>query len=161
MKSIKLLLLSSTITLISATIIQPVIAKPTMTVHYLKVSSEQIAATQQALPFNTSFSSLPVNPLNRIITQQANNIDRDFSHKISSRLQLSSIRKTAEQLPKKHMNRSHDDNSFFETAMIFNDKMQQVISYFKNQNSGLTLPASSLQNSHQVEIKNQQKECDA
>jgi len=160
MKSIKLLLKSSTITLISALLIQPVIAKPTMTVQALNVNSAQVSASKQSLQL-TSFVSLPSNPVKNMLNQYENNIDTTFSYNVSSRLALSSVRKTAEEMPTRHTGNINNGNSFFETAMIFNDKMQQVISYFKNHNNSLTQPKNSLQESHQAEIKNLQKECNA
>jgi|GEM_PF-6251470 len=160
MKSIKLLLLSSTIILGSAMLIQPVVAKPTMSVHYLKVGSEHVISTKAASRFESRLSSLPSNPVNNIMTQYVKNIDTNFAHKVSSRLALSSVnRAAAEQLPKQHS--LHGSNSFFDSAMIFNDKMQQFISYLKKPNNSLTQAFDPLQKDHKAEVKNQEKECNA
>lgn len=102
MQVIKLLRLSSTIPLILAIFILPAAAKSTITMHHIKISYAQI---------------IPVK--------------KNVNNNLSTRLVLSSINKTAEpQQPKKHLY-DVNNNSFYETAMIFNDKMQQVISYLK------------------------------
>lgn len=121
MKSIKLLLLSSTLPLISVMFILPATAKSTITIHHIKISYTQIIPAKKALLFDTYFTGLSDAP-----------VKKNVNNNLSTRLVLSSINKTAEQQQqKKHLN-DVNNNSFYESAMIFNDKMQQVISYFKN-----------------------------
>jgi len=142
----QLLLLSSIITLVLAMLIQPVIAKPVMTIHYHNVETVQAALAEQRQQRSTLIANLPSNPVNRLLNQYVNNIDTN----LSNRLVLSSVRKVAENGPKKHLNNLNNHNGFFETAMIFNDKMQQLISYFKS-------PSKN----NSIEVKSQQKECNA
>jgi len=160
MKSINLLLLSSTITLISATLLQPVIAQPSMALHQLKVAPAQMISTKQVHSTKAHFINLPSNPINSMLNQNMNNIDYNASSNVSSRLALSSVKRAAEQLPGKNINNLHSRNNFFENAMIFNDKMQQFISYF-NKNNSLSKQTNTTQQNHQVEVKDQQKECNA
>ena len=147
MKSINLLLLSSTITLVSIMLIQPVIAQPMMAVHHFASNHAKISSSKQELPFTAQFSSLPDNPANRMLNNYTNIVD----DKISDRLVLSNFRRTAEQLSKRQLNNLNNNNTFFDSAMVFNDKMQQFISYFTNNNAIQSKGTHTSQGSHQTD----------
>ena len=133
MKSIKLLLLSSTIPLISAMLIQPVTAKPTLTIQQIKVSNVQITSINKALHFDIYLTDLPRNPANKNVNRYMHNVNDN----LSNRLVLSSIKKTTEQQPTAPFNKLNNNNGFYEKTMMFNDKMQQIISYLSNRHNNL------------------------
>lgn len=158
MKSINLLLLSSAITLVSATIIQPVVAQPNVTLHQLKVAPVHMISTNVMQNAKT-LHLLPSNPINNLLNQNITPINYKVPNSVSNRLALSSVRRTADHVAEKNIKNFHSRNNFFENAMIFNEKMQQFISYFNN--NSLIKQQNTAQKNHQSEVKAQQKECNA
>lgn len=169
MKSIKLLLLSSFTTLIIALLIQPVFAKPTVTVHYLNVESSRVISTQSLQPFNMQVTSLPTNPVNSILNQYAPPLSLTATNlgTLSSELTLASVINTTEQLHSPHHASVQNRNNFFETAMLFNEKMQQFIIFVQHVKTNLIditnafFKSEQLDVEHQSNTNKQQKNCNA
>tara|TARA_B110000467_G_C18282057_1_gene459192 strand:+ start:137 stop:589 length:453 start_codon:yes stop_codon:yes gene_type:complete len=150
MKSLKLLLLSSTITLFSALLIQPVIAKPTMALHYVNIDNAQSLHAVKASSMSFKLGALPSNPINNLLKQHTN------------QLTLTTKRIASEQLSRNQYNAVNNGNGFFETAMVFNDKMQQFFSYFETHDNGFIKPANALPKiNNQIKEKNQHNECNS
>lgn len=161
MKSLKLLLLSSTITIISILLIQPVVAKPTLNLQHLKVANEHIFNTTQAPQlYQVSFNrdALPTNPVNNLLNQHS----KQLKYQLSDQLTLTVKRTASEQRSRSQENSVLNSNVFFETSMAFNDKMQQVFSYFKVQDNSLFHPASVLPKiNNQMKEKSLKDKCDS
>lgn len=121
MKSLKLLFISFTVTFVSLLTISPAVAEPLIKVQQLKVSDH---LTTQLEHYN--------------IIQMPS--------RLSTSLTFSSLSQpSAKDLPLT-MNVVSRSNDFFTSAMVFNDKLHQLISYFtapSNKSISKPVPSSS------------------
>lgn len=114
MKSIKLLLVSFTITFIVLSDISPAFAKPLVKVQHLDISNT-LSST-----YNTI--NLIDTPPSKSTTQYSNNFFTGLIQEKPGAL--------TEKNSKITMNVINKSNAFFNGAMVFSDKLNQFISYF-------------------------------
>lgn len=133
MNSIKLLLVSFTITFIALMTISPANAKNAVNVQHLKVN-------------NTLSTQLYSNDLI--------NLAGNYSNSFSTGLILSAPVVLSDRSPQLTMDVVNKSNDFFTSAMVFNDKLHQLISYFTTPSSKtLTEPTISTPESEVIEKK--------
>ncbi len=101
MKSINLLLISFTITFVTLTTISPANANSTVKVQHLNVSNTLIS-----------------------------NLSSSYRNNLSTSLFLSTPTILSEKDAQMTMDIVNKSNDFFTSAMVFNDKLHQLISYF-------------------------------
>ena len=111
MTPLKLLLISFTITLITLVTLPPAIAQPSLEVQHLQVRHTLTTKFNHYHTFTLADNLAPVN-------------------NFSAGLILSSPRTLAEQNSAKIITVVNKSNEFFNSAMVFHDKLNQVISYF-------------------------------
>lgn len=117
MKSIKLLLISFTMTFITLMTISPAIAKPSAKVQELQLNSA----------LTTAFGSYNIV---KAVSKAPNTISMPFKNNFSTGLILSSPVVLSEGNAHVAMTVVNKSNEFFASAMIVSDKLNQFISYF-------------------------------
>lgn len=133
MNSIKLLLVSFTITFIALMTISPANAKHAANVQHFDINNT----------LSTQFHS------NDLI-----NLAGNYSNSFSTGLILSAPVVLSDRNPQLTMDVVNKSNDFFTSAMVFNDKLHQLISYFTTPSSKtLTEPTISTPESEVIEKK--------
>jgi hypothetical protein len=133
MKSIKLLLVSFTITFITLINISPANAEHAVKVQHLNVNNTLV----------TRFNN------NDLINSVSN-----YHNSFSTGLILSSPERLGDRSSQLAMNVVNSSNDFFTSAMVFNDKLHQLISYFTTpDNKALTEPTNSIPENEVIEKK--------
>jgi len=133
MKSIKLLLVSFTITFITLINISPANAEHAVKVQHLNVNNTLV----------TRFNN------NDLINSVSN-----YHNNFSTGLILSSPERLSDRSSQLAMNVVNSSNDFFTSAMVFNDKLHQLISYFTTpDNKALTEPTNSIPENEVIEKK--------
>ena len=117
MKSIRLLIISFTMTFIALITISPAIAKPSVNVQHLKVNNT----------FTTAFNSYDIITLASNIPSKTST---QYHNNFSTGLILSSPAMLSNENTKMTMTVVNSSNEFFASAMGFSDKLNQLISYF-------------------------------
>jgi len=117
MKSIKLLIISFTLTYLVLMTVSPAIAKPLASVQHLQVNDLLTS------PKN-SYDSITA------LGKTIGNISTQYDHNFSTGLILSSSRDLSDENSQVAMNVVNQSNDFFASAMIVSDKVNQFISYF-------------------------------
>lgn len=149
MKSIKALLISFTLTFVTLISISSANAKPAIKVQHLNVS-------------NTLTSNSPTDKFNsydmiNLTDDIQSNLSANYRNSLSTALFLknqSTFSRKKNQVTIKIVNKS---NEFFTSAMVFNDKLHQLISYFTAP-SNKNMNESAVPNSESDAIK---KKCDS
>jgi hypothetical protein len=116
MKSIKVLLISFIITFVTLTSISPANAKPTVKVQYLNISNS----------LTNKFNSYDI--INLAGDVQSN-LSVNYRNSLSTALFLSTPSVFSQKNAKVTINIVNKSNNFFTSAMVFNDKLHQLISY--------------------------------
>lgn len=122
MKSIKVLLISFIITFVSLTSISPANAKPTVKVQYLNISN-----TLTSNSLTNKFNSYDI--INLAGDVQSN-LSVNYRNSLSTALFLSTPSVFSQKNAKVTIDIVNNSNNFFTSAMVFNDKLHQLISYF-------------------------------
>jgi hypothetical protein len=117
MKSIKLLLISFTMTLIVLVTISPAIAKPSVNVQHLQVNKT----------FTSGINNYEILAASNNVTTTASN---QYRNNFSTGLILSSPSALIDENTQVAMTVVNKSNEFFASAMNFSDKLNQFISYF-------------------------------
>ncbi|WP_019029369.1 hypothetical protein [Colwellia piezophila] len=125
MKSIKLLLVSFTITFVALMTISPALAKPSVKIQYLNVNHS----------FSKSFASYDII---KAAAEVPHTLSTQNSNSFSSGLILSSSRLLIEDSSQLAINVVSQSNEFFSSALMFNDKFNQFISFFSAPTKGDT-----------------------
>lgn len=132
MKSIKLLLVSFTLTFITLVNISPANAEQAVKVQHLNVNSTLI----------TKFNSV-----------ELTNVVSNYNS-FSTGLILSAPERLSDKSSHLTISVVNNSNDFFTSAMVFNDKLHQFISYFTTPNHRtLTEPKNSTPDSDVIEEK--------
>ncbi len=133
MKSIKLLLVSFTITFITLVNISPANAEHAVKVQHLNVSNKLF----------TTFNS-----------DESIHVTSNYHNSFSTGLILSVPEKLSDTSSHLAMSVVNNSNDFFTSAMVFNDKLHQLISYFTTPNDeALTESTNSTPESEVIEKK--------
>jgi hypothetical protein len=133
MKSIKLLLVSFTLTFITLVNISPANAEHAVKVQHLNVNNTLM----------TEFNS-----------DELTNVIGNYHNSFSTGLILSAPKRLSDRSSQLAVSVVNNSNDFFTSAMVFNDKLHQFISYFTNPNSQtLTEPTISTPESDVIEKK--------
>jgi|TARA_R100001377_G_scaffold75782_1_gene52473 hypothetical protein len=133
MKSIKLLLVSFTITFITLINISPANAEHAVKVQHLNVNNTLI----------TKFNK------NDLINSVSN-----YHNSFSTGLILTAPKRVSDRGSELALTVVNNSNDFFTSAMVFNDKLHQLISYFTSPNSKvLSEPTISTPESEVIEKK--------
>ncbi|KGJ91855.1 hypothetical protein [Colwellia psychrerythraea] len=119
MKSIKLLLISFTITLVALMTISPAIAKPSVKVQHLQLNNA-LTATHNNYNIIRAIGKVPT----KLPVQYSNNF--------SSGLILSSRSILTARNANLAINVAKHTNEFFSSAMTVSDKLNQFMSYFSS-----------------------------
>ncbi len=118
MKTLKLLVISFTMTFLALLTISPAIAKPSLTVHHVEVNSD----------INIKRSSYNIISIAR--KAQTNLVQNTLSTDL--------IFNSPSVLSEEHLSNSIDilntSTTFFTSIMLINDKLHQLISYFSTSN---------------------------
>ncbi|PKI14293.1 hypothetical protein [Colwellia sp. 12G3] len=117
MNSIKVLLISFTLTFITLIFISPANASPTAKVQHLNVS-------------NTLTSTFNNYDIINVVSDVPHNLSTNYRNNLSTRLFFSNPAIFSEKHTKTTIDVINKSNDFFTTAMVFNDKLHQLISYF-------------------------------
>jgi len=117
MRTIKLLIMSFTLTFLALMSISPAIAKPLANVQHLQVNN--MLTTSQ-----NSYDSIT------ILGKTVGNISTQYDNNFSTGLILSSSRILTEENSQVAITVVNKSNDFFTSAMIVSDKVNQFISYF-------------------------------
>ena len=141
MKSIKLLLVSFTITVIALMTISPANAKPAVKIQHIKVNNF----------LTTKFNSYDII---KVASQVPNNLSNRYSNSFSTGLILSNPAALSEKSSQVTMNVINKSNDFFTSAMVFNDRLHQFISYFSTaSNENISKKAAPLSESEVIKKK--------
>ena len=133
MKSIKLLLVSFTLTFITLVNISPANAEQAVKVQHLNVN-------------NTLISEFNSDELTNVISS--------YHNSFSTGLILSAPKRLSDRSSHMAISVVNNSNDFFTSAMVFNDKLHQLISYFTSPNhKTLTEPKNSTPDSEVIEKK--------
>ncbi|KGJ87277.1 hypothetical protein [Colwellia psychrerythraea] len=131
MKSIKLLLVSFTLTFITLVNISSANAEQAVKVQHLNVNNALI----------TKFNS-----------DELTNVVSHYHNSFSTGLILSAPEKLSDRSSNLAISVVNNSNDFFTSAMVFNDKLHQLISYFTTPNHNtLSEPKSSIPDSEVIE----------
>ncbi|WP_057830703.1 hypothetical protein [Colwellia sp. TT2012] len=117
MKSVKLLLVSFTITFVILSNISPALAKSAIKIQYLNVSNAYSSSYN-----NYNFIKVAAKTPSTLATQYRNNFSTGLILSNPTMLTLENSPLT--------MNVVNNSNEFFNSAMAFSDKLNQFISYF-------------------------------
>jgi hypothetical protein len=126
MKLSKFLLISTLIAFTLAIITLPVVAKPSIKSHFVHLQHTQ--PSQTAISLRSSLYD-QFNNFNRI--DNLSKTSSTFNRKVTSQFILN-IKPIFQENDRITLNRSAYPYTFFETTMIFNDKLQQFLSLFNN-----------------------------
>ncbi|ALO34144.1 hypothetical protein CMT41_04910 [Colwellia sp. MT41] len=117
MKSVKLLLVSFTITFVILSNISPALAKSAIKIQYLNVSNAYSSSYN-----NYNFIKVVAKTPSTLASQYRNNFSTGLILSNPTMLTLENSPLT--------MNVVNNSNEFFNSAMAFSDKLNQFISYF-------------------------------
>lgn len=133
MKSIKLLLVSFTITFITLINISPANAEHAVKVQHLNVNNQLF----------TKFNN-----------DESINVPSNYHNSFSTSLILSAPERLSDRGSQLAMSVVNSSNDFFTSAMVFNDKLHQLISYFTTPNNEtITEPTNLTPESEVIEKK--------
>lgn len=143
MKHSKFLLISSVCALVLAITILPVVAKPV--IHFQPIAVQQHKPDQAMIDMGLRSALYhQVNVHNPLAT--TNHLSTMFNHSFSTTLILNS-QPTFEENNISIMNYSYSKRkTFFETTMLFNDKLQQFLALFSSEKNN-TKSVNSAKNS--------------
>lgn len=141
MKSITLLLISFTITVVALMTISPANAKPIVNVQYLNVS-------------NTLTSKVNHYDMINLKNAEPRSLSSNYRKIFSTGLFLSNPAMFSEKNTQVTITRINNSNDFFTNTMVFNDKLHQLISYFTtSMNVKMTGPVVSKPESEVIKKK--------
>jgi hypothetical protein len=117
MSSIKVLLISFTITLVTLFTIAPANANPTVKMQHLNVSNK----------FTTQFNSYDIID---VASKVPSNLSINYRNSLFTALLISNPITFNKKHARTTMDSINESSDFFTSAMVFNDKLHQLISYF-------------------------------
>ncbi len=144
MKSIKLLFISFTITLVALITISPANAKPTVKVQHLNVNN-MITSKFNRYDIINIAGTLPSN--------LSDNLSDKYRNNFSTGLFLSNPAIFSEKSAQVTIDIVNKSNDFFTSTLVFNDKLHQLISYFTTP-SNENITESTVSTSESKVIKN-------